>query len=99
MTFSSATHRCNESREISDYADFKYSKVFTVLNETEIFDLTGCLSKCDKFWYTIHSKGPLDTETCKKYIPNNTLHMTFGFTNGIHEIREQVQMKYSNLHK
>ena len=57
-------------------------------NDTEIFKLTGCLSKCDKYSYKIYARSALEPTDCKGL--NNTMKVLFGFTSGIHEIREQV---------
>ena len=57
-------------------------------NDTEIFKLTGCLSKCDKYSYRIYARPVLEPTDCKGL--NNTMKVYLGFTSGIHEIREQV---------
>ena len=83
-------HRCNETPELLKFGMF--SMKLRTANETEIFKLTGCLSKCDKYFYTIHARTELGTTKCKKASYNNTIKVSFGFESGLHEIREQVQI-------
>ena len=54
----------------------------------EIFRLTGCLSRCDKFRYTIKEHRPL--QQTRRAWTNNTLDLAFWFLSGEHEVREQV---------
>ena len=67
----------------------KYSQELDQANDTEIFMLTGCLSKCDKYSYTAHARSDLEIKDCM-YQENNTVQLIFGFPSGLHEIREQV---------
>ena len=73
----------------------KYSQELDRANGTEIFVLTGCLSKCDKYSYTAQARDDLQIIDCKH--PENTLDITFGFPSGLHEIREQVTSQNQKL--
>ena len=66
-------------------------------NETEIYELTGCLSNCDKYEYDVKPMTDIvttvyDTES----IHANTMDLGFVFTNGRHELKEQV-IPHDNL--
>ena len=75
-------------------------------NETEIYNLTGCLSSCDKYAYTIQ---PLTALRASKPVVvgnsrdgleglmlaptmNNRFTMKFVIPTGSHEQKEQVNM-------
>ena len=67
----------------------KYIRKLDRANDTDIYKLTGCLSKCDKYSYSAQARDDLQKKDCKG-TPNNTVKVTFGFPSGLHEIREQV---------
>ena len=79
--------RCNETKEFLDYA--KYGQQLDPANDTEIFSLTGCLSKCHKFSFTAQARSELKEKECS-HPSKKTLELTFGFPSGQHEIREQA---------
>ena len=81
--------RCNETQEILNYA--KYSMRLDMANDTEIFMLTGCLSKCDKYSYIVQSRGDLQVTDCKDPT-RNRVEISFGLPSGLHEIREQARI-------
>ena len=60
-------------------------------DENDIFELTGCLSTCDKYEYDVQPETALqklDTETAENGEPN-LLRLTFYYLSGRHEVREQ----------
>ena len=63
-------------------------KLFTA-NDKKIFDLTGCLSMCDKYAYTAQEIGGMqyvkspDTNT-------STFSLQLYYSNVEHELREQI---------
>ena len=85
--------RCNETNELKKYADHNFKLYFA--DENEVFELTGCLSPCNKFEY-----AAMPTTDLRKDIPipgwgdnaasTNQLTILFYFTAGRHEVREQV---------
>ena len=61
-------------------------------NETEIFTTTGCLSSCDKYYYTVSPLTNIKTiET--DFRLRNYIALRFILTTGQHEEKEQVQME------
>ena len=56
------------------------------INDTKIFQLTGCLSSCDKYHFSAHPRTEL------KYYHSNTssLEISFMIPNGHNEVKEQV---------
>ena len=79
-------------------------KIQHALDEKEIFELTGCLSKCDKYHYIatpnrdLKDKGDADT---KKRHQIANYHVSFGIHSGRNEVKEQVEfdciMKICNI--
>ena len=62
-------------------------KIQYAVNDTEIFSLTGCLSNCDKYHYTAHSR-----DEQRSYMSNMRSYVIhFMFANGKNEIKEQVR--------
>ena len=90
--------RCNTSTEFEAYAMLNH-KLY-IGNETEIFTLTGCLSSCDAYAYTIQpitslraSKKDTDSHGLSLTATlNNRFTMKFVIPTGSHEHKEQVEM-------
>ena len=57
-------------------------------NETEIFDLTSCLSTCDKYEYS--SQPMIETATHPSINLTNIINLGFVFQSGRHELKEQA---------
>lgn len=66
-------------------------KVQYAINDTEIFRLTGCLSKCDKY----HFKAYLRSELVERPSPSSMLMISFLLPNGRNELKEQVVNDHS----
>ena len=60
-------------------------KVQYAINDTDIFRLTGCLSKCDKYHFKA-SGGVLQ----ERPSPKSMLMIAFLLRNGRNELKEQV---------
>ena len=62
-------------------------KVEYAINDTEIFRLTGCLSKCDKYHFKAYPRRELEEH------PSNTSSVGIAFLlpNGQNELKEQVR--------
>ena len=61
-------------------------------NETETYELTGCLSNCDKYEYDVQPLTDIVTTVSDgKSAFANTIELGFMFTNGRHELKEQVK--------
>ena len=73
----------------------KYGSMTNTLfkaNETEIYELTGCLSTCDKYEYEVQPMTDIVTTVDQGHDPfANTMELKFVFTNGRHELKEQVK--------
>ena len=63
-------------------------KIQYATNDTEIFHLTGCLSKCDKFYFTANARSELKENDNLTSVPSFTI--SFRIPNGQNEIKEQV---------
>ena len=81
----------------------KYSNMANKLymaNETEIYELTGCLSNCDKYQYEVEPMTDIITlvdEVKTRYA--NTMELKFVFTDGRHELKEQVKYQITKLYQ
>ena len=61
-------------------------------NETETYELTGCLSNCDKYEYDVQPMTDMVTTVSEgKTFFANTVELGFVFANGRHELKEQVR--------
>ena len=79
-------YRCDKTSQYDKYANM-IGELYDA-DDTEIFELTGCLSRCDKFRYTVKEHRPL--QQTRKAWTNNTLDLAFWFLSGEHEVRQQV---------
>ena len=59
-------------------------------NDNDIFEITNCLSKCDKNEYTSKPIGGFTTYPNDDPRVNNTLRIQFYYSSVDYEIREQV---------
>ena len=59
-------------------------------DDNEIFELTGCLSTCDKYKYSARAVNDLQNYPAKDPEDINTLTMRFIVPSGEYELREQV---------
>ena len=64
-------------------------------NETEIFMTTGCLTSCDKYYYTVSPLTNIKTmgelpESMGMNSVNNYITLRFMLTTGQYEEQEQV---------
>ena len=88
--------RCNHTNQVNQYV-MMARKIQHAINDMEIFKLTGCLSKCDKFHYDAYPRVELkDKGSTKKNKTYGDYYISFVIPNGRNEIREQV--KWSLLH-
>ena len=63
-------------------------------DETDTHKLTGCLSNCDKYEYHVQPMTDIVTTTQEGESSfANTIELAFVFTNGRHELKEQVRYK------
>lgn len=78
-----------------------YQNISTYLDladENKIFELTGCLSTCDKYEYAVQPYTSLNKmkHNQSEMEEPNALGLKFYFLTGKHEVKEQVI--YENLH-
>ena len=68
------------------------------IDEVDIFKLTGCLSKCDRYHYTATPKFEMKDKgvanTTNNQIPN--YYIMFSIPNGKNEVKEQVECEQVN---
>ena len=84
------SYRCNTTAQFEAYA-YLVHKMY-VGNETEIFMTTGCLSSCDKYYYTVSPLTNIRT-TETGFGVRNYFKLRFILTTGQHERKEQVQLE------
>ena len=65
-------------------------KIQYAINDTEIFHLTGCLSKCDKYHYVVQPRTEVMVRDNK--IPGPSFRLSFRISNGQNEVKEQVRL-------
>ena len=85
--------RCNESAEFLKYDDLNMK--LTYADENEILELTGCLSTCDKYEYSVQPMTDITDRTSFDFETETELnHLTlkFYFMSGRHEVKEQVYL-------
>ena len=78
-------------KQLIEYATLN-NKLYKA-NESEIYEITGCLSNCNKYHYDAQPMTDIEvikTDYGNKQPPNNTLELSFVFTNGHHEVKEEV---------
>ena len=90
-------YRCYNIGQVNQYL-MMARKIQHANGDIDIFKLTGCLSKCDRYHYTatprfeIKDKGVANTTT--NQIPN--YYITFTFSSGLNEVKEQVECDQFN---
>ena len=70
-------------------------------DDDRIYELTGCLSKCDKYKYSAAPVNELYHFPAKEYselINFNAIALRFFIPSGEYELREQVYNTVHNLH-
>ena len=78
--------RCTETKQIDEY--LKITDKLYSANSNQIYKMTGCLSKCDKFSYTIRETTGLSQPTWN--VNNNSFTIWLYISTGETEVREQV---------
>ena len=82
--------RCHNISQVNQYVMLA-RKIGHAINDKAIFELTGCLSKCDKYHYIANPKIDLkDKGFVKKNKTNGDYKVFFVIPNGRNEFREQV---------
>ena len=84
--------RCTDMKQFEEYERL-IVELYNA-NSGDIFRITGCLSKCDKFVYSAKPVTDIRIEDPKiSYTPwdNNTFKVVFYFPTGEYELKEQVR--------
>ena len=71
----------------------KYAQLhrqFRQANENEIYNLTGCLSKCDRFKYRAEPVDGITSMTTEDARLNNTIRLMLYYPSGEYVSMEQV---------
>ena len=81
--------RCNDTRQYLRYARLHGNLMNT--DDNGIYDITGCLSKCDKYKYSSWPLNDLQNYPAQDSdLPSNTLLLRFIVMSAEYELREQV---------
>ena len=86
--FSTFCFRCNDINQVKQYAKIAH-KIEYAVDDEEIFLLTGCLSKCDKYHYVVQPRTELMVRDNKT--PGPSFRLSFRIPNGQNEVKEQVR--------
>ena len=82
--------RCNTINQVKQYAKIAH-KIQYAVDETKIFQLTGCLAKCDKYYYSAQARSEL--KPFYNTAPDApSFYISFLIPNGQNEIKEQVKI-------
>ena len=82
--------RCNETEQLVKYRDLNL-KLYEAA-ENEIYELTGCLSTCDKYEFAVQPMTDLTLTKTTDEGKVNTVRLAFYFTSGRHDLREEVKV-------
>ena len=77
--------RCTKSSQMKEYS--RLNDILVRANDTEIYELTGCLSTCEKYEYFTQ---PRVASLLKTPSVKDQLQVGFVFKSGRHERKEQV---------
>lgn len=77
--------RCNETNQIEEYKNI-INKLYPA-NSNQIYNMTGCLSKCDRYSYAIKPTTDLTRPTWNKN--NDSIALWLYVSTGETEVREQ----------
>ena len=97
MKLSNLPLRCNHTKEYKEYMQLN-EQLFSA-NDKDIFDMTGCLSMCDKYAYTTQQLGGMQYIDAADILdaqmrPNtSTLTLILYYSDVEHELREQVNFQ------
>ena len=83
--------RCTHTGQLKQYA-LTAQKIQFAVDDTQIFQLTGCLASCDKYHYSAYPRA--DLEWLNGY--KDSLQISFMLPNGHNEVKEQVMKKSIN---
>ena len=82
--------RCNDINQVKQYAKIAH-KIEYAVDDEEIFLLTGCLSKCDKYYYSAQARSELRPYSKLHTNAAPRFQISFLLPNGRNEIKEQVK--------
>ena len=85
-----AFRRCNDTDQLTKYRDLNL-KLYEAA-ENEIYEMTGCLSTCDKFEFAVQPMTDLTLTKTTSEEKANTVRLAFYFTTGRHDLREEVKL-------
>ena len=83
--------RCNETEQFKEYEEI--NKRLFKANDNEIFEWTGCLSKCDKNAYHATPMGGMTPYHGTLFRGHNVLLAHIYYSSVEHELREQVNLR------
>ena len=102
MKLSYLQFRCNDTEGFNKYVQLN-EQLFSA-NDKDIFDMTGCLSMCDKYAYTTQQLGGMQyidaADIPDAQMRPNTSILTFQlyYSDVEHELREQVNVQEMSGH-
>ena len=65
-------------------------------NDQKVYEMTGCLSKCEKYVYNAEAEGSLLALEADSQEPNDTLSIQLMLVTGEYEERKQVNFSMSS---
>ena len=90
------TLRCNNIDQVEQYIkmarDIQHS-----IDDMDIFKLTGCLSKCNKYHYTAIPRGALRDKGVPEQNDVPNYKVQFAILSGKNEVKEQVMESCGNF--
>ena len=87
--------RCNDASKVKQYETIA-RKVQYAINDTEIFHLTGCVSKCDKYHFKAYPRSEIEERTSAR-LSTSMLMISFLLPNGRNELKEQVRNDHTYI--
>ena len=83
--------RCNTINQVNQYIKMA-REMQHAIDDMKIFQLTGCLSKCNKYHYIATPRGELKDKGLPNAATFNipTYKVYFAILNGRNEVKEQV---------
>ena len=105
MKLSYLHFRCNDTNDTEEFNKYmQLNEQLFSANDKDIFDMTGCLSMCDKYAYTTQQLGGMQyidaADIPDAQMRPNTSILTFQlyYSDVEHELREQVNVQEMSGH-
>ena len=87
--------RCTQTSQFTEYA--KVTSRLFMANDQKVYEMTGCLSKCEKYVYNAEAEGSLLALEADWPDQNDTLSIQLMLVTGEYEERKQVKSIISKI--